>query len=154
MRAYTQSGAGSRGLYLAWVMALIATLGSLYFSEVRGFVPCPLCWFQRICMYPLALLLGIAAYRSDAGIRLYAVPLAVVGWAVALYHVLENFGVVQSLKLCSVGGGVSCNTRWPIFGGEGALSRLNDFISIPILSLAAFTLVLVFLLLPTRPRRY
>ena len=56
-------------LYLAWVVALIATLGSLYFSEVRGFVPCVLCWFQRIAMYPLVIVLGVAAFRSDLGGR-------------------------------------------------------------------------------------
>jgi len=67
-------------LYLAWVVALIATLGSLYFSNVKGYVPCVLCWYQRIAMYPLALWLGIAALRGELSIRVYALPLAVIGW--------------------------------------------------------------------------
>ena len=66
--------------------------GSLYFSEVAHFVPCRLCWYQRIAMYPLVLLLGIATLRRDVGIRLYAIPLAAIGAAVSIYHVqLERF---------------------------------------------------------------
>ena len=62
----------STRLYLAWVVALVATLGSLYLSEVLGYRPCKLCWYQRIAMYPLALMLGIAAFRDDLRVRLYA----------------------------------------------------------------------------------
>ena len=62
--------------------------GSLYFSEVADFMPCTLCWYQRIAMYPLVLLLGIAAFRRDRAIRLYVVPLAVVGAAISIYHYL------------------------------------------------------------------
>ncbi|MGI8748488.1 MAG: disulfide oxidoreductase [Deinococcus sp.] len=121
-------------LYLAWVVALTATLGSLYFSEVRGFLPCVLCWYQRTMMYPLVLVLGVAAFRNDLSARYTALPLAVIGWLVALYHVLEERGVVQTLKSCTVG--VPCSTRWiNVFG----------FITIPLLSLTAFTLILLLL---------
>ena len=79
-------------LPLAWLVAAVCMAGSLYFSEVAHFVPCRLCWYQRIAMYPLVLLLGIATLRRDRGIRLYAIPLAAIGAAVSIYHVqLERF---------------------------------------------------------------
>lgn len=129
-------------LYLAWVVALIATLGSLWFSESLGFIPCVLCWFQRIAMYPLALLLGIAALRGDLNIRVYALPLAAVGWVVALIHNLEDWGIVQSLKICGVGQTTAgCDVQWPIWG-SGALAGLNSVLTIPLLALTAFTLII------------
>jgi disulfide bond formation protein DsbB len=128
-------------LYLAWVVALVATLGSLYFSEVRGFVPCVLCWFQRICMYPLVLVLGTAAFRNDLDARVYALPLAVVGWVVALVQNLEGWGVIQTLKVCGVGQTtVGCDAKWPIFGDS--LTGVSDVITIPLLALIAFTLII------------
>ncbi|EYB67766.1 disulfide bond formation protein DsbB [Deinococcus phoenicis] len=131
-------------LYLAWVIALLATLGSLWFSEARSFVPCVLCWFQRIAMYPLALLLGIAALRGDLGIRTYAWPLAACGWLVALIHNLEDWGVIRTLKVCGVGQTTAgCDVKWPVWGG--ALSNLNSVLTIPVLSLLAFTLILALL---------
>jgi len=66
-------------LYLAWLVAVIATLGSLYFSEVRGFIPCELCWYQRILMYPLAVILGVAAFVEDDKCKRYVLPLSVLG---------------------------------------------------------------------------
>lgn len=128
-------------LYLAWVIALAATIGSLYFSEVRGFVPCVLCWFQRVAMYPLALLLGLAALRGDLGIRTYALPLAALGWLVALIHNLEDWGVIRTLKVCGVGQTTAgCDVPWPLWG-EGALAGLNTVLTIPALALIAFTLI-------------
>ena len=131
-------------LYLAWVVALAATLGSLWFSEVRGFVPCVLCWFQRIAMYPLALLLGIAALRGDLSIRAYALPLAAVGWTVALIHNLEDWGIIRTLKVCGVGQTTAgCDVKWPLWGGP--LANLNSAVTIPVLALTAFTLILALL---------
>ena len=128
-------------LYLAWVVALGATIGSLYLSEVRGFVPCVLCWFQRIAMYPLALLLGIAALRGDLGIRGYALPLAIVGWLIALVQNLEDWGIIQTLKVCGVGQTTAgCDVQWPVWGGS--LANLNSILTIPVLALIAFTLVI------------
>ena len=97
--------------------------GSLYFSEVAHFVPCRLCWYQRIAMYPLVLLLGIATLRRDRGIRLYAIPLAAIGAAVSIYHVqLERFP--DQASFCSLEA--PCNLppravrlRHP--GGDGAV---------------------------------
>ena len=128
-------------LYLAWVVALFATLGSLYFSEVRGFVPCVLCWFQRIMMYPLVVVLGVAAFRGDLGGRGYALPLAVIGWVVALIQNLEGWGVIQTLKVCGVGQTTAgCDAKWPIFGDS--LTSVSNVITIPLLALIAFTLII------------
>ena len=119
-------------LYVAWLVALVATLGSLWFSEVRLFVPCTLCWYQRILMYPLAIVLGIAAWREDAGIVRYALPLATIGAFVSSYHVLEQkvpgFGFPEACR-----GGVPCNVQYIDWLG---------FVSIPVLALTAFVLIL------------
>ena len=128
-------------LYLAWLVALIATLGSLYFSEIRGYIPCVLCWFQRICMYPLVLVLGLAAFRGDLGGRSYARPLAVIGWCIALVQNLENWGLIKTLKLCTVGQTqAGCDVKWPIFG-DGA-TNISNIVTIPVLSLLAFSLII------------
>lgn len=129
-------------LYLAWVVALVATLGSLYFSEVRGFKPCILCWYQRIAMYPLTLLLGIAAFRSDFSIRHYAIPLAAIGWAIALFQNLETWGLVPTIKGCTTDPSASCGIPWPIWGKD---SPLNEIVTIPVLSMIAFTLIIALL---------
>ena len=124
------------GLYAAWLVALVATLGSLWFSEVRLFVPCTLCWYQRILMYPLAVILAIAAWRTDRGIVRYALPLSLFGAVVAGYHVLEQkipgFGFPEACR-----GGVPCNVQYIDWLG---------FISIPVLSLTAFVLISVALI--------
>src|SRR3954454_16273986 len=75
-------------LWLAWLIAAVAMAGSLYFSEDANFVPCKLCWFQRIAMYPLAVVLLISALWRDSGIRRYAVPLATAGGVISAYHYL------------------------------------------------------------------
>lgn len=123
-------------LYPAWIIAIVATVGSLYFSEVRLFVPCALCWYQRILMYPLTLILGVATYRQDGRAFAYSLPLSVLGMLVALYHVLHQkipgFG---SAAVCR--GGVACDMQYINWLG---------FISIPVLALTAFTLITVLLL--------
>ncbi len=105
-------------LYLAWLVAIGAMAGSLYFSEVRSFVPCALCWWQRILMYPLVPLLGIATFRQDAQIWRYALPLSTVGLATSTYHYLiqkvpgfaplaQDAGGVLAGRLLLRGGGLS-----------------------------------------------
>ncbi len=128
-------------LYPAWLVAIVATLGSLYFSEVRHFTPCPLCWYQRILMYPLVLLLGVATYRQDERSFAYTLPLAVGGFIVAAYHVLyENVPAVRGMGVCA--GGVPCDVKYIEWLG---------FITIPVLSLTAFTII-AGLLLVSRAR--
>lgn len=121
----------------AWVTASLAMVGSLYFSEMANYPPCTLCWYQRIAMYPLVLLLAIAAFRRDIGHRLYAIPLAAVGAAIAAYHYLLEWFPQIDTGACSAA--VPCTQVW---------FREFGFISLPLLALIAFLLVITFLLLP------
>lgn len=118
-------------LYAAWLVALAATLGSLFFGEVMGLPPCTLCWYQRICMFPLALLLPVGIVLRDARVTWYCLPLVALGLAIAAYHNLIDYGVVPE-RLAPCGPGVSCAAR-PIewFG----------FVTIPALALAAFAVI-------------
>ena len=141
----------STRLYLAWVVALVATLGSLYLSEVLGYRPCKLCWYQRIAMYPLALTLGLAAFRDDLRVRIYAIPLAAIGAAVALYQNAEIWGWVPVSRACSIDAGEEpCTTLWPLWSqtlGQN-FSALNSIFTIPALALIAFTLIILLLAWP------
>lgn len=124
----------------AWVTALVATLGSLFFSEVRGYVPCELCWVQRIFMYPLAITLAIAVVRKDAKHAYYALPLAVIGAGFAFYHyLLQKVPALQeTADMCGV---VPCNAQYiNVFG----------FITIPFLALTAFTIITLLLIFVIR----
>ena len=133
------------GLYFAWLVAIVATGGSLYFSEVRHFIPCDLCWFQRILMYPLVILLGIASYRHELGIARYILPLSILGGLIAFYHyfIIEQkwLGAVES-PLCRPFA--PCDAKWIEWFG---------FVTIPFLSLTAFTLITFFLLFVRRTAR-
>ena len=121
---------GPSALWLAFLVALTATLGSLYLSEVAHFVPCELCWYQRIAMYPLAPILFVAAYRRDPGVWRYVVPVAAIGAAISIYHYqLERFPE-QASASCSPDA--PCTVVW--------IWRFH-FISIPFMALSAFALI-------------
>jgi disulfide bond formation protein DsbB len=127
-------------LFAAWVIASVATLGSLFFSEVMGFAPCVLCWYQRIFIYPLVLVFGVGLFSFDAGVVKYSLPLAVAGWLVALYHTLLYWGVIpKSIQPCSEG--VPCTEKY---------IELFGFLSIPFMSFLAFTAVIALLVLLRR----
>jgi disulfide bond formation protein DsbB len=129
-------------LTAAWAAAALAMAGSLYFSEYVHYTPCTLCWYQRIAMYPLVLILGIAAWRKDLGIRLYAIPLAAIGAAVSTYHYALEWFPELDYGACTAG--IPCTQVW---------FREFGFISLPFLALIAFLLVITFLLLPGRERQ-
>ncbi len=120
----------------AWVVASAATLGALFFSEVMAVPPCVLCWYQRIFMFPLVVILPLGLFPFDRKVVRYALPLAFGGWLVSVFHVLVWAGVVpEDLKPCTQG--VPCaevHFRW------------LGFIDIPILSLFAFTTLCALLL--------
>jgi disulfide bond formation protein DsbB len=125
---------GPSALGLAFAVAAVATAGSLYFSEVAHFMPCKLCWYQRICMYPLVPVLGIAAWRRDRAIRPYAMTLAGIGALVATYHVLvERFPRLES-SVCDPTN--PCTLIWV---------RRFGYLTIPAMALSAFLLILVLL---------
>jgi disulfide bond formation protein DsbB len=118
-------------LWFAAAVATTATLGSLYLSEIVHLVPCTFCWYQRIAMYPLAVILLIAAARRDHGVRLYVTTLAVIGAGLAAYHRLLQ--LYPSLDSGSCNVGVPCTA---------AYFELFGFVSIPYLAFSAFTLIL------------
>ncbi|MDO6449437.1 disulfide oxidoreductase [Oceanobacillus profundus] len=124
-------------LYFSWIVSVVATLGSLYFSEIRGFIPCELCWYQRILMYPFALILGIATFNSDFRVKKYVLPMAVIGCTISLFHYLQQkVPGFAEIKPCT--NGVPCNMEYINWFG---------FITIPFLALTAFTLIITFMLL-------
>jgi len=125
-------------LAFAWLVALVATLGSLYYSEVRNFIPCTLCWYQRIAMYPLVFILGIATWRNDAQIRPYALTLSLLGLFWSSYHLLELWMPGLAPSVCK--GPIPCNIEYmPSF-------------PIPLQAAIAFLLISVALFL-VRPAR-
>lgn len=124
-------------LYIAWLQSIVATLGSLYFSEVMKFPPCVLCWYQRILMYPLVFILAVGMIRKDKKVYTYVLPLSITGLCIALYHNLLYYQIIpESLAPCVTG--VSCTTKFIQWFG---------FVTIPLLSLIAFTVITICMLI-------
>jgi disulfide bond formation protein DsbB len=124
-------------LWLAFLVAAVATGGSLFFSEVAHFVPCELCWFQRICMYPLSITTLLMALADDHRAARYLLPLPLVGAGVSTYHLLVENAVVKETQACLLSAPGGCATKW-----------INEFgfVTIPTLALTAFALVFAALL--------
>ncbi|WP_186579136.1 disulfide oxidoreductase [Aquibacillus kalidii] len=123
----------NKNLLFAWIISIIATLGSLYFSEVKQFIPCELCWFQRIFMYPLPIILGIAYYRQNKEVAYYILPLSIIGAAISSYHyMLQKIPYMRQFETCT--DGVPCS---------GAYINWFGFITIPFLALTAFILIAI-----------
>lgn len=128
--------------YAAWLTALVATAGSLFFSEVMDLPPCILCWYQRIAMYPLVLVIGVGIVMRDAKWKYYALALSLVGLAIAIYHNLLYYNLIpESITPCKEG--ISCTTVQIEWLG---------FITIPLMSLTAFVIVSIVSVL-YRPNR-
>ena len=128
-------------LWLACLVAAVATAGSLYFSEVAGYLPCELCWYQRIAMYPLVPILGVAAYYGLRDVSLTLLPLVIGGAIVSIYHYqLEWFP--DQKTVCSEG--VPCSVVW---------FRELGYVTLPLLALTAFALVGVLLVFDVARRR-
>jgi disulfide bond formation protein DsbB len=125
-------------LWLAFLVSAIATGGSLFFSEVANFIPCELCWYQRIFTYPLPIVTLLAAIANDHRVARYLLPLPVIGAAVSVYHLLVENGVVKEAQSCRFSAPGGCATKW-----------INEFgyVTIPTLALTGFALVFGFLLL-------
>lgn len=127
----TESHTSWAVVFVCWLLVTGATLGSLFFSEVMELPPCSLCWVQRVFMFPLALILLIGLFPFDGSVVRYALPMALCGVVVALYHTLLQFGIIpESAAPCRQG--VSCSdVSFALFG----------FVSIPMLSLVVFLVV-------------
>jgi disulfide bond formation protein DsbB len=126
-------------LWIAFLVAATATTGSLYFSEVADFVPCQLCWFQRIAMYPLALILLVAALRGDHSVRWYAGPLAAGGALISTYHYLIEWRPSLEGGVCGLGP--SCADIW---------FRELGFVTLAFMALCGFLAILVLVVPSTR----
>ena len=124
-------------LWLAWAVAATATFGSLYFSEVQHLVPCKLCWYQRIAMYPLAVILLVGAIRKDAAVRFYALPVAAIGLCIAVYHYLIEWNPQWETGSCDVAA--PCTA--PYF-------REFDFISLSFMAICGFAAIIALLVFP------
>ncbi len=123
--------------YAAWTLALLSAAGSLFFSEVMDLPPCVLCWYQRIAMYPLVLIIGVGITFRDMSWKMYSLPLALAGLAISIYHNLVYYGVIpESLTPCTQG--VSCSERQIEWFG---------LITIPLMGLASFITISAILLI-------
>ena len=134
---------GFLALYLAWAIALAATLGALFIGEVLGQSPCVLCWYQRIGMFPLALILGIASFREDGGVRTYALPLALSGLALAAWHTGLYAGLIPEAVAPCTKDGPSCTDA-------AAMTVLG--LPVPVLSMLSFAGIAACLLALKGPR--
>lgn len=127
-------------LFVAWIIALAATLGALFVGEVMGQTPCNLCWHQRVFMFPLAIILAVATFREDAGIWRYALPIAAVGGLIAAFHTAVYTGIIpEGIKPC-VQGPSCASADMTILGG----------VPLPVLSLVSFTAIAILLALAHR----
>ena len=124
-------------IFAAWLIAGSSTLGALFFGEVMQLPTCNLCWYQRIFMFPLALILPIGLFPLDRKVVRYALPLAVSGWLFAFFHLLLIAGVIpEDLKPCTQG--VPCSEK---------VIEWFGFVTIPLLSVAAFSAIITLLVL-------
>ena len=124
---------------LTFAVAAVATAGSLYFSESAGYVPCRLCWFQRIAMYPIALVALVALLRRDRAARWYIVPMAVIGAGISAYHVLIEWGWLDDSEACALFGPSCADVWFEAFGFVTlALMALAGFVSVIVLNTVSF----------------
>ncbi|MCF6299496.1 MAG: disulfide bond formation protein B [Thiomicrorhabdus sp.] len=123
-------------IFGAWLIATLSTLGSLFFSEVMELVPCVLCWYQRIFLFPLAVILLVGLFPLDRNVVRYALPIAIIGLLFTIYHVLLFYGLIpETMQPCTQG--ISCSDDSMVLFG---------FLPIPLLSIVAFSTIIVLLL--------
>ena len=123
-------------LFIAWLIAMASTLTSLFFSEIMHLEPCVLCWYQRICIFPLSMILLVGLFPLDKSVFKYALPLAMLGLGFTIYHIALFYGFIpEGLKPCTQG--IPCDDDSMILFG---------FLPIPLLSLAAFSAIIGLLL--------
>ena len=130
---------GNKAVWLAWVVALVATVGSLMYSELFHYVPCRLCWFQRIAMYPLAVVLLVGAIRREATVKFYAIPVALIGLVISVYHNVLQF--YPSLE------GTSCD---PLVPCSARSIEMFGFMDLPFMAGAGFIVIAVLLAFYTK----
>ncbi len=124
-------------IFGAWLVAAASTLGALFFGEVMQLPTCVLCWYQRIFMFPLVLILPIGLFPLDRNVLRYALPLAMLGWPFAVFHVLLIAGVIpEEIRPCTQG--VPCSEK---------VIEWFGFVTIPLLAVVAFSAIIALLVL-------
>jgi len=133
---------GKYALYLALLQAWVATLGSLYYSEIQKLEPCVLCWWQRIFMYPIIIILAVGMIRKDKNVVFYVLPMAIIGAAIAFYQYLLQFTPLAEVNpiVCTT---VSCEEIQVAYFG---------FITIPFLSFLGFVAITALMLIKLRTK--
>ena len=119
-------------MYLILAQVMVAIVGSLYFSDVKGFEPCVLCWYQRIFMYSLLPIITIALLKKESKIYHYTLPMAVLGIIVSIYHNLLYTGIIENEEFCSTG--ISCTSKYVEYFG---------FVTIPFLAFVGFAIIII-----------
>ncbi len=118
-------------IYIILTQAIVALLGSLYFSDIEGYAPCVLCWWQRIFMYPIIIIIIIATLKKETRIYQYVLPMAILGITVSVYHNLLYTGIIKNEEFCT--GGISCTSKYVEYFG---------FITIPFLAFLGFAIII------------
>ncbi|MBO9588800.1 disulfide bond formation protein B [Devosia sp.] len=140
----TNRATSSNLLFIAWGLALIATLSAIFIGEVMGQTPCVLCWYQRIAMFPLVVTLGVGIYLDDGRAPLYSLPLALGGLVVSSYHTTLFYGLVpETIQPCAATGPSCSDAAMTVFG----------YLPLPVLALATFLSITILLALALRRPR-
>lgn len=130
-------------VYMAWLINIVALFGSLFYSEVLEYPPCTLCWYQRICIYPLTIILAVGFLKKDENVAWYTLPLVSVGWIISSYHNLLYFKIIpEAIKTCT--SGVSCTSKQIEYLG---------FVTIPLMAFTALTLTFILMVLFLKNKR-
>ncbi len=124
-------------IYFAWLVNIVSFAGSIYFSNFMMLPPCTLCWYQRICIFPLSILMAVGFLKKDENVFSYTIPLVSIGWIISLYHNLLYYKIIpEAIKTCT--SGVSCTSKQIEFLG---------FITIPLMAFTSLTITLTCLIL-------
>lgn len=123
-------------IYMAWLINIVSFMGSMFFSNIMMLPPCTLCWAQRICIFPMSIILAVGFLKKDKNVFLYSIPLIFIGWIISLYHNLLYYKIIpKAITACT--SGVSCTDKQIEYLG---------FITIPLMAFVSLTLT-AFLLL-------
>lgn len=139
--AQVREDVGRMALPLAWIVAAVTMGGSLYYSKVQGYVPCELCWYQRICLYPWTVILAIAAWRRDTAVRTYAIPVLCISVVISMYHSwIQAYPPSTGTSFCTTAA--PCTTRyvWEF-----------HFVSLPFMALSAAVFMIALLSVAKQP---
>ena len=124
-------------IYFAWIINVVSFAGSMYFSNVMMLPPCVLCWFQRICIFPMSLILAVGFLKKDRNVIWYALPLVCIGWIISLYHNLLYYKIIpEAISMCT--SGVSCTSKQIEYFG---------FITIPLMAYTSLSLTIICLII-------